>query len=115
MSCTRLKQQLKVDVIVDGIRICKEISLLWNENYSDLKEGKTRALSIFALKIQLAVTGIITVENTLDWVLRYDGNYDLYKRLTHTAEYQENVEKKIKECQQQDTPHVARKRTIGWD
>ena len=48
---------------------------------------------------QLAVTGINSAENTLDDVLRYDGNYDLSKIFTSAVFSQENAENKIKQRQ----------------
>ena len=77
--------------------ICKDTSLLLNEIYSALKEINTRSLSILPSKIQLSVTGIFVVEKTLDNVLRYDGNYDLSKKMISTEESQENSENKIKQ------------------
>ena len=66
MPSVGTKQQMKVDTIAEGKRILKDISFLLNEIHSALKEGNVRALSRLPKKIQLAVTSIHVVQETLD-------------------------------------------------
>ena len=95
MPSTGTKQQLKVDRIAGGKRILQDTSLLLNEIYSALKEQDARTLLRLPKKIQLAVTSIHVVQETLDDVLRYDGNLALSNELISAAVAQENKEKKI--------------------
>ena len=95
MPSTGTKQQLKVDRIAGGKRILQDTSLLLNEIYSALKEQDARTLLRLPKKIQLAVTSIHVVQETLDDVLRYDGNLTLSNELISAAVAQENKEKKI--------------------
>ena len=109
MPSAGTKQQLKVDKIAGGKRILQDTTLLLNEIYSALKEGNAHALSRLPTKIQLAVKGIYVVQETLDDVLRYDGNLNLSKNLLSTALAQENKEKKIMDRQQQKKKSNTRK------
>ena len=60
-----------------------------------MQEQDARALLRLPTKIQLAVTSIHVVQETLDDVLRYDGNLALSNELISAAVAQENKEKKI--------------------
>ena len=91
MPSAGTKQQLKVDKIAGGKRILQDTTLLLNEIYSALKEGNAHSLSRLPTKIQLAVTGIYVVQETLDNVLRYDGNFKLSNELISAAVAQENM------------------------
>ena len=112
MPSSGTKQQLKVDTIVEGKRILQDTSLLLNEIFSALKEGNSRVLCRLPSKIKLAVTGICIVQETLDDVLRYDGNLNLSKNLLSTALAQENKEKKIMDRQQQKKNQIQENQTM---
>ena len=109
MPFSGTKQKLKVDTIVDGILILQDTYVLLNKQFWALKEGNTRTLLILLSNIQLSVTGICTVETTLDDVLRHDSSYDVSKTLTSVMIAQENVEKKINDRYQQTTHSNSRK------